>query len=184
MKAHEKSTATMDTRAGGRVRLVVFAVAGARFGLELAAVARVIRAVAVRAVADLPEVVAGVVDLHGELIPVFDVRRRLGLPARAIGPDDQFLGARAARRTVALVVDAVEGVSEFPADTVLPAAEIARDDGGMVAGVVTHAAGMVVIYDLEKFLAEADAGQLGRVLAELANTPTEAAGAVNAEGGV
>ena len=153
---------------GGPLRLVVFAVAGARFGLELAVVERVIRAVAVRAVAELPEVVAGVLDFHGTLIPVFELRRRLGLPARALGPDDQFLLARTARGTVALVVNAVEGLSEFAEDTVLRGAEIAGGPGGLVAGVVTHAAGIVVIHDLEKFLSAAEAGQLGRVLAELA----------------
>lgn len=160
-------TAAPEARAAGPVRLVVFAVADRRFAVALADAAGVIRAVAVRALADLPEVVAGVIDYHGSLIPVFDLRRRLRLPGRALHPDDQFLLVRTARRLVALVVDAVEGLGEFPADTVLPVAEIAGANGGLVAGVVSHAAGIVVIHDVERFLSEADAESVEQALAGL-----------------
>lgn len=161
-------TAALPERAAGRVRLVVFLVADGRFAVELAGVAGVIRAVAVRAVAEVPEVVAGVIDYHGSLVPAFDLRRRLRLAARALGPDDQFLLVRTARRLVALVVDAVEGLSEYSADAVLPAAELADAAGGLVAGVVSHAAGIVVIHDVERFLSAAEAEQVDRSLAELA----------------
>jgi purine-binding chemotaxis protein CheW len=156
---------TAGEHAAGTLAVVVFEVAGARFGLELSVVERVIRAVAVRAVEDLPAAVEGVIDVHGDVVPVFNLRRRVRLPERAIAPDEQFLLARAASRRVALVVDRVEGIREFPADQILPRANIAEGAAGLVSGVVSGAGGVVVIHDLERFLSGEEDEQLGRALA-------------------
>ncbi len=158
--------ATAGRVPAGSGRLVVFVAADGRYGVELGLVERVIRAVAVRRVADLPAVVEGVMDMHGELVPVFNLRRRLGWSERGVGPEDQFLLVRTARRLVALVVERVEGVVEYGVGSVLGAEEIAGGGGGMAAGVVGGAGGLVVIQDVERFLTEAEGEQVERVLGE------------------
>ena len=135
----------------GRTALVVFRLEAQRFAVPLAAVERIVRAVAVTVLPRAPALVLGVIDVAGRVLPVLDLRRRLGLPERTLGLPDHFVLARTARRTVALVVDEVEGVVAIPAAKIVDAVEIVPGLGS-VQGVVTLPDGLVLIYDLESFL--------------------------------
>jgi purine-binding chemotaxis protein CheW len=146
-----------------KVQVLSFAIEERRYGLYLAAVDRVVHAVDVTPLPQGPEVIWGVIDVHGEIVPVFNVRKRFGLPQQSIAVSDQFVLARTLRRSVALVVDAVDGVIERPAaditqpDKILPHFE-------HVQGVIHLEDGMVLIHDLERFLSLDEERALTRAL--------------------
>ena len=133
------------------LQLVVFALDDQRYALHLSAVERIVRAVEMTPLPKAPEIVIGVINVQGRIIPVFNIRRRFHLPEREIELSDQLIIANTARRTVALVVDTVDGVIErlseevTPADQVLPRIEY-------VEGIVKLENGLVLIHDLDKFL--------------------------------
>ena len=62
--------------------IVVFALDEQRYALHLLAVERVVRAVEVTALPEAPEIVLGVVNVKGRIVPVINVRRRFRLPER------------------------------------------------------------------------------------------------------
>lgn len=137
---------------GAAEQLVVFVLDGRRYALALAVVERIIGMVEIAPFPKAPEIVGGVIDFHGELMPVFDVRRRFRLPARPHRLQDQLLIARTRRRRVALAVDAVEDVVTCPAGaqidpaTVVPGLEYVRG----VTRIEPH--GLVFVHDLDSFL--------------------------------
>jgi purine-binding chemotaxis protein CheW len=132
-------------------QFVVFRLDGQRYALALASVERVIRAVETTLLPNSPAIVLGVVDMAGLVLPVLNVRRRFRLPEREIGPSDQFLIARTARCTVALVVDEAQGVIERPAIEIIRSAEIVSGLD-QIQGVVKLDDGLVLIHDLNTFL--------------------------------
>ena len=131
--------------------LTVFLLDGQRYALPLAQVDRVVRAVAVAPLPKAPEIVLGVVDVQGQLIPLINLRRRFHLPERDIELSDQFIIASTARRTVALVADEVTGVVEVPETQVTAAGEVVP---GLeyVAGVAKQEDGLILIHDLDTCL--------------------------------
>lgn len=131
--------------------LVAFSLDEQRYALPLSAVERVVRAVEVTALPRAPEIVSGVINVRGSVIPVVNVRRRFGLPEREPALSDQLIIGRTSRRSVALVVDAVAGVLEYSEKQAVPAEAIAP---GLeyVTGVVKLSNGMVLIHDLDRFL--------------------------------
>ncbi len=132
-------------------RLVVFTIEEHRYALHLSAVERIVRAVEVTSLPKAPEIVQGVINVRGQVIPVVNTRRRFNLPEREIHTSDQFVIARTPKRPVALVVDEVAGVLESSAQGVTPAEKVLP---GMryVEGVVTLPDGLVLIHDLDTFL--------------------------------
>ena len=98
-----------------------------------------------------PEIVIGVVNVHGAVIPVLNIRKRFRLPEREQDLGDQLIIAHTARRDVALVVDTVSDVVTLPSgelvapETILPQLE-------HVEGVAKLEDGMVFIHDLAAFL--------------------------------
>lgn len=135
----------------GVVRIVVFLLDGQRYGLRLEAVIRVIRAVELTPLPEAPPIVLGVIDVGGCIVPVFSLRRRFGLPERAIAASDQLILARAAGKPVALAVDESLGLVEQPAKTLTAASDVAGGLGLMQGAVATDD-GLVFIRDLETFL--------------------------------
>jgi purine-binding chemotaxis protein CheW len=145
--------------------LVLFALEGQRYGLPLETVERVLPMVAVSPLAKAPAIALGVINVHGRIIPVVDIRRRLGLPAREHDLAAHLLVARTIRRTLALTVDAVLGVTEIGADRVtapdrlLPGIE-------HVAGIAALPDGLLYIHDLDRFLSLDEERRLTEALEE------------------
>ena len=145
------------------MQLVVFALEDQRYALHLSAVERIVRAVEMTPLPKAPEIVIGVINLQGRIIPVINIRKRFHLSEREMELSDQLIIANTARRTVALVVDTVDGVigrlSEevTPADQVLPRIEY-------VEGIVKLENGLVLIHDLDKFLSIDEGTKLDEAL--------------------
>lgn len=129
---------------------VVFTLDGQRYALGIAAVERIVRAVEVTAVPGGSEAVLGVINVHGRILPVFNVRRRLGLPEHAIELSDQFIIVHAGNYPAVLVVDAVVEVTEYAAPQTGMGAEVIP---GIAPGVPKVDEEVRFIQDLGRFLA-------------------------------
>ena len=131
--------------------LIVFSLDEQRYALRLSSVERTVRMVEITPLPGAPEIVFGVIDVHGEIVPVLNIRKRFGLPERVPGIADHLIMARTARHTVALVADAIFDVVTLPGDElVAPATILPRLE--YVAGVAKLGDGMVFIHDLDAFL--------------------------------
>jgi purine-binding chemotaxis protein CheW len=135
----------------GLEHLLVFTLDEPRYALPLAAVERIVRASEITPLPKAPEIVLGVINAQGRVIPVVDMRRRFGLPTREMRLEDRFIVARTARRLVALVADEVAGVRALgPLQLVNTAA--ALPFAGYLQGVAKLEDGLVLISDLDAFL--------------------------------
>jgi purine-binding chemotaxis protein CheW len=132
-------------------QLVVFTLDEQRYALSLSAVERAVRMVEITAMPQTPEIVLGVINAQGRIIPVVDIRRRFRLPAREPHPSDQLLIARTSKRTVALAVDAVNEVVTLSGQEVVTG-EMILAHLDYVTGVVKRPDGLILIHDLDRFL--------------------------------
>jgi len=131
-------------------RLVAFRLEGQRYALHLPVVERVLRMVEVSLLPKAPAIVLGVINFHGQVIPVLDLQRRFGLSSRSHSLNSTLLIARTNRQTLALPVDEVLGVQEVIAEIVtLPAA--VSPGIGLVVGIVALSDGVLFIHDLDAF---------------------------------
>lgn len=147
-------------------KLVTFSLDDRKFALYVSAVQRIIRVVEVTALPKAPEIVLGVINMQGQVIPVFDIRMRFQLPAREMQLSDQLIIASTTKRTVALIVDSVNDVIEIPEEKIIAAEQI-LPELEYVEGVVKTEGGMVLIHDLEKFLSLPEEKALDKALEAL-----------------
>ena len=146
------------------VRLVAFNLDDHGYALPLQAVERVIRAVEITPLPNAPAIVLGILNVGGRVIPVVNIRQCFRLPGREIEPRDQLILGQTGRRTIALAVDEVSGVVERPENEIVSAHEILPGLDG-VEGVVMLEDGMILIYDLNKFLSLEQEAALDEALA-------------------
>lgn len=139
--------------------VVVLAVDERRLGFRLSTVEKIIRAVAVTPLPDMGPAVLGVINVHGTVIPVVDLRLFYGMGHAEVGPGDQFVLVRTAKRLLALVVDSVVGVMTLTAGQMMPADEVPSHDG-YIEGVAKAHDGLILLQDAERFAALVEPGNL------------------------
>jgi purine-binding chemotaxis protein CheW len=144
-------TAALSTSLPHTDYLVVLTLDARPYALRLAAVERVLRMVEITAVPRAPDVVLGIINMQGQIIPVVNLRKRFRLPQRPPCWSDQLVVAHTARRLLALAVDTVQGVVEYTAAAVTAAGTISPGLA-YIEGVMQLADGMVLIHDLDSCL--------------------------------
>ncbi|HWR96820.1 MAG TPA: chemotaxis protein CheW [Candidatus Methanoperedens sp.] len=108
---------------GELLQAVVFAVEGRSLGMDIRQVQEVLRMVEVTPFPRMPDFALGAINLRGRVVPVINLRRKLGLPDRPPGPETRVLVARSGGQLIGFLVDAVSEVLDIPAALVESAGE-------------------------------------------------------------
>jgi purine-binding chemotaxis protein CheW len=148
-------------------QLVVFTLDAQLYALPLASVQRVVRMVEVTPLPKAPEIVLGVIDVHGSIIPVMSMRRRFGRSEPEASLNGQLIVADTGTRCVALVVTSVTGVIERTVEEVTEAEKIVPG-AQYVEGISKLEDGIVFIHNVDRFLSKKEDQQLDGLLARAA----------------
>jgi purine-binding chemotaxis protein CheW len=156
---HDRITASNGARSPAAGTVV--ATGGQRYGLPVEDVRELLRAVTITPLQRAPAVVEGIVNVRGNVVPVFDVRRRFRQLAQPPAHTDHLILAVVAGRPVALRVDrAFELVSL--ADSAVDRGEVMLPGVEYIIQVAKCADGPVLIHDLDTFLSASDIALLAK----------------------
>ena len=148
-------------------RYLTFLLAGGEYGLAILGVREILALIPINPVPRTPAEVLGVINLRGRIVPVVDLRLKLGLPAAA--PTDQtviiVVQPRDGEMPVGCVVDEALGVLQFAAEQIEPPPDLRADpaDTAFILGVGKAEQRVIFLLDLQTVLAAATA---------LADTPS------------
>jgi purine-binding chemotaxis protein CheW len=130
---------------------VVFTLDAQRYTLPLTRVDKVVPAAYITPLPQAPAIILGILNVQGHIIPVVNLRKRFRLAERELELSDQFIVGTTLRRTVALVVDTVLGVADFPAHAMTSGPHIIPGLGP-IAGVIKTMDDVLLIHDLDACL--------------------------------
>ena len=133
------------------IPLVVFLLEGQQYALHLSSVERIAGIVEVTPLPEAPDIVLGVVNAEGRIIPAVNIRKRFGHPHREVRLSDRLILAKTSQRHLALWVDQVRGVVEAPQEGVTAAAAVVSGTR-YVEGIANLEGGVTLIHDLATFL--------------------------------
>lgn len=149
--------------------ILLFELEGQRYGLPAERVREVVRMVAIAPLPRAPRAIEGVVNVRGEIVPVYDLRARFELPARAPDPAEHLIVLTAGAGPVAIRVDVAESLESVADADVTSSSALAGSVGGVrsarhVRGVAATTDGVLVIYDLDEFLTSEESTVLDAAL--------------------
>ncbi|MCX7668446.1 MAG: chemotaxis protein CheW [Anaerolineae bacterium] len=96
------------------VQWLTFRLDAGEYALDIRDVIEVLGMVALKPMPQTQPWLAGLLNLRGRVVPVIDLRRRLGLAPRSYGLDTPIIVARQADRPVGLIVDEATEVLTLP----------------------------------------------------------------------
>lgn len=132
-------------------KILIFTLDELTYALQLPSVVRVIHAMETRRLPKSPEIISGIINVQGQIIPVVDIRKRFGLAERETDPDDRMIIADTGKRKIAMFVDAVTGIKELTSLQFTDSGK-ALPFAGYIKGVAKVDNELILIYDLEQFL--------------------------------
>ncbi len=130
-------------------QMIIFQLAGIEFGLPVESVQEIVRPGAFVKVPLTPPYILGLTNLRGNILPVLDMRMRLGLPAPPPDEHSRLLVLRFEMGGVCLLVDEVREVRSYREEILEPPPETGEDFGGFVRWVAKFDRGERVVFWLD-----------------------------------
>jgi purine-binding chemotaxis protein CheW len=144
-------------------KLLVFILDERKFSVDLSTVVRVVRMVEITPLPQCPDVVLGLINVQGQIIPVVSIRKRCRLRERAPRLNDRLIVLRIPERMVALIVDEVIGVVHGGDQEVVASQQLFPGIDA-IDGVVKHNEDIVLIQGMEQFLLARDERELSKAM--------------------
>ncbi len=137
------------------MKVMVFHIGADRYALPLWAVARVVPAAALKAIPRAPAWVAGLLDLHGQPVPVIDLSGLAGVPPAQLWYDSRIILVDyplgdGATHALGLLAEHVVGVDSVDGEALL---EPGVAGAAFLGRVAASAAGMLQLVSLDQLLA-------------------------------
>lgn len=140
-------------------QFLVFQLGSDAFAVDILKVREIRRWEGVRAIPDAPGEVKGLLDLRGVMVPVLDLRVRLGVPQPSYGPTTVVIIVSLEKvgphqQLIGLVVDGVSDVLDASASEIKRPPDATLGVGsGILAGMLSLEQGMVLLLDVERITA-------------------------------
>ncbi|GDY13252.1 chemotaxis protein CheW [Planctomycetota bacterium] len=167
--AHTAAAVRARTTRSAADKYLAFTLAAERFAIPILKIQEIIGLLDITPVPRMPDWLRGVINLRGRVIPVIDLRLKLGLPRGIDGKRSCIVvvqmtataSSATAGQTLILgaVVDLVNEVQNIPATDIEPAPAMGTGiDSACIVGMGKVGGKVVVLLDIEKALSTADLG--------------------------
>lgn len=143
-----------DTQEQGWRQFITFRSGEQEFGADIMMIREIRGWTQTTALPHSPAYVCGVINLRGMVLPVVDLKARLGRGATEITPQHAIIVVRRGDQTMGLLVDAVSDILTVTGGDIQPTPELAREaESEFIAGIAVLDDRMVTILDLERLAA-------------------------------
>ncbi len=133
--------------------LATFFLSREEYGVDVRLVQEIIRVTEITPVPRAPVSIKGVINLRGRIIPVVDLKKKLGLGDADLGRRARIVVVKLRERLVGLLVDAASQVLKVPVSTIDPAPDaVVEIDAEYIRGVAKLPDRLIILMDLHKIL--------------------------------
>jgi len=162
--AAEQKTERQDTDVGLQLagKYLTFKLAEEEYGLEILKVQEIIQMQSVTKVPRTPSYVGGVINLRGKVIPVIDLREKLGLPAVENTEKTCIIvvqiGSKSGKIITGIIIDEVKEVLDIAASNIEETPDFGSSiNTEFILGIGKIGQTVKILLDLDRVM---DAGEL------------------------
>jgi purine-binding chemotaxis protein CheW len=132
-------------------QFVCFKLANEEYAVDIQLVQEVVKVPKMTSIPQMPDFSLGVINNRGNIIPVFDLRKKFHLSDKPFGAETRLLVASVDNTVISLVVDQVLDNVKFDMSQVDPAPAVKMNvDREYIEGLGELEGRMIVILDLQK----------------------------------
>lgn len=146
------------SKEGEILQIVSFILGAEEFAFEISRVKEIIRMMEITKVPRCPDIIEGVINLRGTLIPIVDLRKRFLLDFDQYQRSTRIIVVTVEDIVAGFIVDAVLETRQIPIDCIEPPPTIVmgRAESEYITGVAKLEDRLLSLLDVEKILALSD----------------------------
>jgi purine-binding chemotaxis protein CheW len=131
---------------------LTFTLRGQAYGRAIATVCEINRMTRISPVPQVPDFVAGVMNLRGKVVPVVDLARRFGFPACVPTRETCIIVVEGSCGQVGNIVDSVSGVVDLSAEKIQNPLAATNQENSFVIGLGQVDDGVIILMDASEVL--------------------------------
>ena len=137
----------------GMLQLVSFFLGDEEYAIDVLKVQGIDRVSEITRVPRAPDFVEGVINLRGKIVPIIDLRSRIGLPPKEADRNSRVIVVDMGREVVGLRVDGVREVLRVPTSVVEPPPDMTNAESNeFVEGMGKLEDRIILILNVDKIL--------------------------------
>jgi purine-binding chemotaxis protein CheW len=134
-----------------QIELLGFMLSDEQYALDILEVKEIVRLHAITMVPRSPPWLKGIVTLRGVIVPIFDLRARLGLAQIEHGPDSRIVVVYRGEEFAGLIVDRITQVMRLPVEAIEPPPQtIGQVEAEYLRGVARFRDQLVILLNLAR----------------------------------
>lgn len=146
---------------------VIFKLGNEEFGLSILYVKAIEKYMDIVPIPNAPSYIEGIINLRGDVIPVYSLRSKFGLSKKSVDEDTKLIVTKSKDIMMAFEVDSVNEIVEIPGSNIHEAPAIIRAESTTYINYVADVdKRLVVLLNLDGILSEAEKGALEKVASE------------------
>ena len=135
------------------LQLVSFKISNEEFGVDILCVQEINRMLQITKMPNTPEFIEGVINLRGRVIPVLDLRVKLGMQRIEHDKNTRIIVVELKGKTIGFIVDEVSEVLRIPKSiTEAPPEMVGGIDSDFITSIGKLDDRLLILLDLEKIL--------------------------------
>jgi purine-binding chemotaxis protein CheW len=135
------------------LQLISFELDSEQFGIDIKVVQEIIRLMQITKVPNSPDFVEGMINIRGRVIPVIDLRNRMGMLRKEHDNNTRIIVVELKGKTTGFIVDGVNEVLRIPVSiTEVPPEIVAGVNSEFIKSVGKLEDRLLILLDLEKIL--------------------------------
>jgi purine-binding chemotaxis protein CheW len=156
---------TAGAAAQGSAEFLTFRLGAEEYGIDILRVQEIRSYEEPTRIANSPSFIKGVVNLRGVIVPVVDLRIKLGCETIEYNGFTVVIVLNVKGRVVGAVVDSVSDVLELPRSEIKPSPEMSTSvDTAFITGIASVGDRMLILMDIEALMSSSDMGLIDSAL--------------------
>ena len=139
-------------------QIVIFNLGKEAYGIDIKKVVEIVLHQEIRHVPDAPSYIEGIVNLRGDIYPIYNLRTRFEMESKEADENTKIIVIRTPEMNVGFIVDSVSEILNVPIRNIEDAPNIisSKDDGRYIQGVAKEENRIIVLLDIDKLVSDRD----------------------------
>ena len=135
------------------LNIVVFRILDREYGINIAQVSQIIRSRKITPVPEAADFIEGVIVLRGKVLPVVNLRKKLGIASSAPDKKWRMIITRLESHSLAIIVDSATDVLHVEKEDITPPDEVLHNAKYLI-GLVNLDKRLILLVDMVKLLTQ------------------------------
>lgn len=147
-------------------QIVIFKLGKEEYGIDIMQVVEIILHQAIRKVPDLPSYIEGIVNLRGDIHPIYNLRTRFRMAQHEPDEHTKIIVLRTTQMNVGFIVDYVSEILNIAEEDIQGVPNIINSRPGdqYIQGVAKQDDRIIVLLDIDKLVSDADYAIINKMI--------------------